>query len=124
MVQRGFFDVETRYEALSKAGDPLEKLISVINFEVFRETLDKALGYSERKKGGRPPFDVVMMFKILVLQGLYNFSDDRTEYLCRDRLSFMRFLGLDLCDTIPDAKTIWLFRERLKEKGTMDKLFH
>ena len=64
-------------------------------------------------KGGRPPFDHVLMFKTLVLQASHNLSDERTEYLIRDRLSFMRFLGLGLADTVPDANTIWTFREAL-----------
>jgi transposase, IS5 family len=124
MKQAGFFDIENRYAALSEAGDPLEKLLHVVDFEVFRKSLDKALKYSDRRKGGRPPFDTVLMFKIMVLQALYSLSDDQTEFLCRDRLSFMRFLGLSLSDTVPDAKTIWLFRERLSEKGIIDKLFN
>jgi len=121
--QPGFFDVDERYAALSRAGDPLEKLSAVVDFEVFRKALNKALKYADRRQGGRPPFDPVMKFKIMVLQALYSLSDDQAEYLCRDRLSFMRFLGLSLSDTVPDAKTIWLFRERLKEKGAIDRLF-
>ena len=97
--QPGFFDVDERYAALSRAGDPLEKLLAVVDFEVFRKALNKALKYADRRQGGRPPFDPVMMFKIMVLQALYSLSDDQAEYLCRDRLSFMRFLGLSLSDT-------------------------
>jgi IS5 family transposase len=63
------------------------------------------------------------MFKVLVLQALYNLSDDQTEYQIRDRLSFMRFLGLDLHQRIPDAKTIWLFRETLAQAGVVERLF-
>ena len=68
---------------------------------------------SDRSRGGRPPFDHVLMFKVLILQSSHNLSDERTEYLIRDRLSFMRFLGLGLADTVPDANTIWGFREAL-----------
>ncbi len=64
-----------------------------------------------------------MMFKILVLQALYNLSDDQAEFQIRDRLSFMRFLGLGLSDKVPDAKTIWLFREFMVRAGVMKKLF-
>ena len=53
---------------------------------------------ADRAKGGRPPFDHVLMFKALILQVSHNLSDERTEYLIRDRLSFMRFLGLGLAD--------------------------
>ena len=79
--------------------------------------------FSNSSQGGRPPYDVVLVFKILVLQSLYNLSDDQTEYQIKDRLSFIRFLGLDLCQSVPDAKTIWLYQERLKKKGLMDQLF-
>jgi IS5 family transposase len=65
-----------------------------------------------------------MMFKILVLQKLYNMADDKTEYQIKDRLSFQRFLGLQLCDTVPDAKTIWHFREGLKDANILDTVFY
>ena len=105
-VQRGFFDLDERYAALSAAGDPLLRLGELIDFEVFRASLLRALRRSERSKGGRPPYDPVLMFKILVLQALYNLSNDQTEFQIRDRLSFMRFLGLGLHDRVPDAKAI------------------
>ena len=123
MSQPGFFDFEERLASLSRAGDPLEGLEQTVDFEIFRTPLDKALKYSDRKKGGRPPYDPVLMFKILILQALYSLSDDQMEFMIRDRLSFMRFLGLGLGHTVPDAKTIWLFRERLKEKGVVERLF-
>ncbi|MDH5574188.1 MAG: IS5 family transposase [Nitrospirota bacterium] len=121
--QLGFFDLSTRYEALSQQGDPLEQLAHVVPWEAFRPTLAKVLRRSKRKKGGRPPFDAICMFKVLVLQALYNLSDDQTEYQIRDRLSFMRFLGLDLDQRIPDAKTIWLFRETLAQAHVVETLF-
>ena len=89
----------------------------------FRPALAKVLRRSKRKQGGRPPFDAVLMLKILVLQALYNLSDDQTEYQIRDRLSFMRFLGLDLAQRIPDAKTVWLFRETLAQGQVVERLF-
>ena len=115
--QRGFFDTDERLRWLSAAGDPLERLASVVDFELFRPELDAALGRSDRARGGRPPYDPVLMFRILVLQTLYTLSDDQTEYQLRDRLSFMRFVGLALHDAVPDAKTIWLFREQLVRAG-------
>ena len=63
------------------------------------------------------------MFKILVLQTLYTLSDDQTEYQLKDRLSFMRFVGLALHDPVPDAKTIWLYREQLGRVGAVEHLF-
>lgn len=121
--QPGFFDQDQRLRALSAAGDPLERLAAAVDFELFRPELDTALGRSDRSKGGRPPYDAVLMFKVLVLQTLYTLSDDQTEYQLRDRLSFMRFVGLALHEPTPDAKTIWLFREQLTRAGAIDRLF-
>ena len=121
--QPGFFDGEERLKALSAADDPLERLAQVINFEGFRDDLEAALSRSDRAKGGRPPYDAVLMFKALVLQTLYTLSDDQTEYQLKDRLSFMRFVGLALHDPVPDAKTIWLYREQLARAGAAERLF-
>jgi IS5 family transposase len=123
MAQLGFFDVDERLAALSAAGDPLERLSEVVDFELFLPVLDAALARSDRSRGGRPPYNPVLMFKVLVLQALYSLSDDAAEFQIRDRLSFMRFLGLGLGDRVPDAKTIWLFREQLVRAEAMDKLF-
>lgn len=121
--QPGFFDGDERLKALSAAGDPLERLAAVIDFEVFRGELEAALSRSDRARGGRPPYDPVLMFKVLVLQTLYTLSDDQTEYQLKDRLSFMRFVALSLHDPVPDAKTIWLFREQLARAGAAERLF-
>ena len=122
--QRSFFDEEDRMKKISKIGDPLELLNKVIDWEMFRSTLNKAVVRKENtRKGGRPSYDVVMMFKILVLIRLYNLSDDQAEYQINDRRSFMRFLGLDICDTVPDAKTIWKFRNDLSQTDVMEEMF-
>ena len=120
---RGFFDDQFRLEKISKLKDPLEKLNRYINWEDFRTIVDQAFRETEPTLGGRPPFDRVMMFKVLVLQKMYNLSDDKTEYHILDRFSFSRFLGIDLCDSVPDAKTIWYFREQLKNHAIFDRLF-
>ena len=124
MKFKGFFDENDRLEELSKLGDPLEKLNRNIDWEGLRGILTKTLKKEAKGPGGRPPFDYVMMFKILVLQKLNNIADDKTEYLIKDRLSFQRFLGLQLCDTVPDAKTIWLFKEELKNANILDTIFY
>jgi IS5 family transposase len=121
--QPGFFDVDERLRRLSDLGDQLEAYGRVVDFEMFRPELEAALSYSDGAKGGRPPCDPVLMFKILVIQTLNNLSDERTEFLINDRLSFMRFLGLGLGDRVPDATTIWLFRERLTKTGAIEGLF-
>jgi hypothetical protein len=110
--QAGFFDVDDRLKRLSDLGDQLEAFEAAVEFEAFRPELNAALTYSGTQ-GGRPPFDPVMMFKILVIQTTNNLSDERAEFLINDRLSFMRFLGFGLSDRVPDARTIWLFREKL-----------
>ena len=121
--QRGFFDLDERYAALSKAGDPLERLSRVVDFEVFRAELDVALQRSDGARGGRPPMDPVLMFKVLVLQALYGLSDAQAEFQVMDRRSFGRFLGLDDGDKVPDETTIWRFREALVEAGAVERLF-
>ena len=121
--QAGFWDIDERYVRLSEAGDPLEKLSAVVPWEVFRKPLSKTLKRSDDSKGGRPPYDPVLMFKIMVLQALYSLSDDQAEFQIQDRLSFMRFLGLGFGDRVPDAKTIWLFREHLTQAGAVENLF-
>ena len=123
MKQKGFFDEEDSLRKLSKLGDPLEKLNEFINWEGFRGLLNKKLNKNTHGPGGRPPFDYVMMFKILILQKLYNMADDKTEFQINDRLSFRRFLQLGLHDTIPDSKTIWNFSEELKNTDVIEKLF-
>ena len=112
--QAGFFDVDERLRQISAKGDSLERLNAVIDFELFRADVERAVPRADRVKGGRPAFDHVLMFKTLILQANHNLSDERTEYLIRDRLSFMRFLGLGLADTVPNANTIWTFREALR----------
>ena len=95
MGNRGIFDEDIRLAKLSELGDSLVKLNRVINWEMFRPLLEEATRKEKKGAGGRPPFDCVLMFKVLVLQRIYNLSDDQTEYQINDRMSFMRFLGLD-----------------------------
>ncbi|MGV4878461.1 hypothetical protein ACSW3V_13970, partial [Acetobacter indonesiensis] len=70
MKHSGFFDVEERLARLSGLGDQLEAFSRTVDLEVFRPDLERALAYSDGRKGGRPPFDPVLMFKILVIQTL------------------------------------------------------
>jgi transposase len=121
--QPGFFDVDDRLRRLSDLGDQLEAYAATVDFEMFRPELEATLNYSDGAKGGRPPYDPVMMLKILVIQAQNNLSDERAEFLINDRLSFMRFLGLGLEDRVPDARTIWLFREKLTQAGAIATLF-
>jgi IS5 family transposase len=117
--QTGFFDVDERLKELSAKGDALERLSAIVDFEAFRPDLARAVPRSDGSKGGRPAFDHVLMWKILILQASHSLSDERTEFLIKDRLSFMRFLELGLSDAVPDANTIWTFREALT-RATID----
>jgi IS5 family transposase len=123
MGQIGLFDRENRLAELSAMGDPLEIINRVINWRSFRPIIDKAFRKERKSNAGRPPYDYVLMFKILVLQTMYGLSDGQTQFQIIDRLTFRRFLGLSDEDQIPDEKTIWLFRETLAQAGIIKKLF-
>jgi IS5 family transposase len=126
MAQMGFFDLSDRYASLDAKKDPLVGIDAVVPWEEFRPALERVWRKpaGERKSpAGRKPMDAVLMFKTLVLSALYNLSDDQIEYQVRDRLSFMRFLGLGLEGRVPDAKTVWLYREALAQAGLVEELF-
>ena len=84
----GLFDVDARLRELSAKGDDLERVNALVDFEAFRPELEHAVPRADRAKGGRPPYDHVLMFRILILQASHSLSDERTEYLIKDRLSF------------------------------------
>ena len=123
MSQAGFFDFQQRKDQLDAHGNPLKALEDAVDFEAFRPTLVKVRAKERKSGAGRKPYDVVLMFKMLILQSLYNLSDAQVEYQVRDRVSFMAFLGLDPGDDVPDEKTLWLFRDRLRELGLVEALF-
>jgi IS5 family transposase len=120
--QPSFFDEAEKLETLKRLGDPLVALTRYIDFEQFRELLVKGLSFEENQVG-RPAYDVVFMFKGMILQRLYNISDEQLEYQINDRQSFQRFLGLHLGSKVPDYSSIWRFRERLTKAGLVKKLF-
>jgi len=124
MKQIGIYDESKALERLSKLGDKLEWLDSVLTWNIFLPLLDKAKpDKTKTEKGGRPPLSNLMMFKVVILQELYNVANDQTEYQINDRLSWKRFLGLTLSDKAPDATSIWDFREILTNSGVYDALF-
>ena len=126
MPQMGFFDLSDRYVSLDAKKDPLVEINAVVPWEEFRPFLERVWRKPEgdrKSRAGRKPIDAVLMFKTLVLSALYNLSDDQIEYQVRDRLSFMRFLGLGLGDRVPDAKTVWLYREALAQAGKVEAVF-
>jgi len=121
----GLFDDHFLLEKLTKLGDPLQKLAKYIDWKVFESCINKAFMEEVRdlSKGGRPPFDKLLLFKSLLIQSLYNLSDDQLEYQINDRASFKRFLGLKKSDKVPDSKTFWSFREQLIGKNVIHGLF-
>lgn len=126
MAQIGFFDADRRLDVLSAKGDPLVKIKQVVPWDDFRLDIEAVALTPEKdkkSKAGRKPTDCLILFRMLILQALYNLSDDQIEYQVRDRLSFMRFLGLDFEDRVPDGTTLWLFREKLTKAGLIDDLF-
>jgi len=124
MGQIGLFDKEATSSKLSKLGNPLEKLHKVIDFEMFRSLLETYMLKADKKtNAGNKPYDVVLMFKIILLKRFYNLSDEQAEYQINDRLSFREFLGLSIGDRVPDARTIWLFQDKLIGKNLEEKLF-
>ena len=121
----GLFDDHFLMEKLTKLGDPLQKLNEYIDWKIFSSPIEQAFK-DERKelsKGGRPPFSKLMLFKSLIIQSLYNLSDDQLEYQIVDRASFKRFLELKKSDKVPDSRTFWLFREHLIQKDIIMDLF-
>ena len=122
-MQTGLLDWQIRFRQLDAGGDPLPRLKTLVDWERFRPELEAVRDKERKSNAGRKPFDVVLMFKVLVLQSLYNLSDEKIEFQIRDRISFMRFLDLSLGDAVPDEKTIWLFREQLTEAGLIKRLF-
>jgi IS5 family transposase len=119
----GFFDVELRVQWLLAKGNSLSRLDAVVAWESFRPLLEAALDKPAKGPGGPRPNDPLKMFKALLVQRFYNLSDEQTEYQINDRLSFQNFIGWTLADKIPDANTLWDFREALIAADAFEKLF-
>jgi transposase, IS5 family len=115
--------LSARYEKLHQKQDLLVRLNQVIPWEAFRPQLNQIHAKVRKSAAGRKATDVVVLFKMLVLQQLHNISDESLEYQVNDRLSFMQFLGFDLMSEVPDATTVWLFRKHLREAGLVENLF-
>lgn len=111
-IQTGFFTHEIQLRRLDELGDPLKAVGEAVDFGMFRPLLDTLLGV--RGTGpGRPPWDRVLMFKILVLQLVRGLSDEKLEFELIDSASAQRFAGLSPHDKVPDSRTVWLFRDTL-----------
>ena len=119
-VEQLDFGEEDRYMRLDDKKDPLVKLNAIIPWELFRPRLRSVWREPQRE---RKPWDEIVMFKAIILCALYNLSDEQVEYQMLDRLSFTRFLGLELKDSVPDARTVWLYRNKLARAGVIEELF-
>jgi len=123
MALLGMMDLTRRYQKLAQKKDLLIRLNKMIPWQEFCPLLNQIRQQSRKSNAGRTPFDAILMFKLLILQKLYNISDEELEYQVNDRLSFMQFLGLSLTDAVPDATTVWLFRQQLTDAGVVEELF-
>jgi hypothetical protein len=119
----GLFAEQEREDRRPKLGDPLVCLAEHMDVEALAARIDAAAPRTSRAKGGRPPYPTVLMIKILVLQQLYNLADNALEYQLLDGRNFLRFLDLTESSSIPNAKTIWLFRDRLAQAGVGNQVF-
>lgn len=123
-AELSFFSLADRLVQISQQGDPLERLNGVIDWQMFQPVLGRVFPPAEAKgPGGRPAYDKLFLCKILVLQRLYQLSDEATQYQILDRLSFQRFLGLNLSDPVPDQNTVREFREALQKAQAFQSLF-
>jgi transposase len=121
--QIGLFDKEETSIKLSRLGNPLKKIRLSIDFESFRSELEATiLNQKKKSKAGCRPYDVVMMFKIILLKNFYQLNDKQTEYQINDRLSFKEFLGLSSGDRVPNFHTIRIFQHKLRQNNVEERL--
>ena len=121
--QRGFWDEQQRVTKLQDKKPVLKSLANSIPWESFRPLLDEGYVHERKSNAGRKRIDPLILFKMLVLQQLFNLSDEELEFQVNDRRSFEEFVGLGVMNSIPDATTVALFRERLRKAGVIEELF-
>ena len=110
------FAGEERSAKRDRLGDPLQVLDRHIDFAALAKAVDAKLVIGDAGRGGRPPYPTELMIWLPVVQNLYNLSDGAMEYQLLDRASFQRVAGLEQSGRVPDAKTLWVWRERLKKQ--------
>lgn len=114
------FALKEEYKRIQLVGDKLSELESLIDWKPFRLILEP-MYVNKTASGGRPEADVILMFKMLVLQQCHGLSDPELEKQCIDRLSFRNFLGFP--DYIPDSTTVWSFRKRIIDNGKEEEIW-
>ncbi len=123
MIKVSLFAEQEREARLDRIGDALSKLAAHVDFAALAAEIDEAAPRPGRERGGRPPFPTELMVRVLVIQQLYNLSDEQMEFQLLDRLSFQRFVGLRQSSQAPDRTTIWTFKERLIKTGASERIF-
>ncbi|TSJ89025.1 IS5 family transposase [Chitinimonas sp. BJB300] len=123
MIKSSLFASEEREAKLDQLGDALKVLGTHVDFTALAADIDRAAPRPSRARGGRPPFPTELMVRVLLVQQLFNLSDEQMEFQLLDRLSFQRFVGLRSSSQIPDRTTIWTFKERLIAAGASDSIF-
>ena len=121
--QQGLWDEAERLAKLARKKPSPERLKAAIPWEEFRPLLENAFAKERKSPAGRKRIDVIVMLRILVLQQLHNLSDEEVEFQVNDRRSFEKFAGLGVMHSIPDATTVALFREQLRQAGIFEELF-
>lgn len=117
------FAGDERMRTLDRMGDPLVLMSEQVDFVAIADRLKALLPVVDYSKGGRPPYPVVLMVKMLVLKQLQGLSDDQLEFQVLDRMTYQRFLGVESARRIPDAKTFWAFQQTLLKVGGADAIF-
>jgi len=123
MIKTSLFADQEREAKLNKLGDALRVMEKHVDFAALAAAVDRAAPRPSRERGGRPPFPTELMVRVLLIQQLFNLSDEQMEFQLLDRLSFQRFVGLRSSSQIPDRTTIWAFKERLIQAGASESIF-
>jgi transposase, IS5 family len=123
MGQRGFWDEQQRVTKLQEKKPVLTRLAESIPWESFRPLLDKGYSQDRKSNAGRKRINPLILFKMLVLQHLFNLRDEEIEFQVNDLRSFEEFVGLGVMNDIPDATTVAFLRERLRKAGVIEELF-
>lgn len=113
-------DLFVQDQRQSKLGGFIANLAAMdelIDFAAIAAQVEAACPRPDRSKGGRPPYPTEVMVRLLFIQSLYNLSDEDCEYQVLDRMSFQHFCRLDGALHIPDARTLWSFKQRLVQGG-------
>ncbi|MCX6840603.1 MAG: transposase, partial [Verrucomicrobia bacterium] len=114
----GLFSAIEHEQAVAAKTTGILKLRDVIPWESFRPLLEELTGYATRdwSKGGKPPFDPVLMLKVLVLQKFHELRDEATEEQIFDRTSFKSFLGLRIGGVDPESSRAGITHQRGRQR--------